>query len=208
MKKKKTSFDSETSNTDLEVEEIETKEQTIINKEEEDEFNKCDNITLIKAISQTLVSILDSSKKLKNYKEILKKQGKMAFNANFIPNISVEKYLIRIQTYGNMEKSTLIISLILIDRLCQISNLTLTYYNIHRILFTAILISIKYNEDSYYENKYYAEIAGVKLKELQLLEYNFVSLLQFNLFIQDELYKKYQLYLDNFDFENDNNDTK
>ena len=132
----------------------------------------------------------------------------MPFNANFIPNISIEKYLIRIQTYANMEKSTLIISLILIDRLCQISNLTLTYYNIHRIVFTAILISIKYNEDSYYENKYYAEIAGVKLKELKLLEYSFVSLLQFNLFIQDELYKKYQLYLDNFDFMNDNNDNK
>ena len=202
--RKQISFDSEASNTDLEGEEIETKEQTIT-KEEEDELNKLENRTLIKAISQTLISILDNSKKLKNYKEILKKQAKMSFNANLIPNISVEKYLIRIQTYANMEKSTLIISLILIDRLCQISNLTLTYYNIHRILFTAILVSIKYNEDNYFENKYYAEIAGVKLKELQLLEYNFISLLQFNLFIQNEIYKKYQLYLDNFDFENEEN---
>ena len=203
---KKTSFDSEASNSDIEGEEIETKEQTIT--KEEDEFNKLENITLIKAISQTLISILDNSKKLKNYKEILKKQAKLPFNANLIPKISVIKYLIRIQTYANMEKSTLIISLILIDRLCQISNLTLTYYNIHRILFTAILISIKYNEDSYYDNKYYAKIAGVKLKELQILEYSFVSLLQFNLFIQDGLYKKYQLYLDNFDFENGDNDNK
>ena len=201
--KKKTSFESEASNPDIEGEEIETKEQTIT--KEEDESNKLENIKLIKAISQTLTSILESSKQLKNYKEILKKQSKMAFTANLIPNISVEKYLIRIQTYANMEKSTLIIGLILIDRLCQISNLTLTYYNIHRILFTAILVSIKYNEDSYFENKYYAEIAGVKLKELQLLEYHFISLIQFNLFIKNDLYKKYQLYLDNFDFENEEN---
>ena len=200
---KKTSFDSEASNSDVEGEEIETKEQTIT--KEEDESNKLENKKLIKAISQTLTSILENSKQLKNYKEVLKKQAKMAFTANLIPNISVEKYLIRIQTYANMEKSTLIISLILIDRLCQISNLTLTYYNIHRILFTAILVSIKYNEDNYFENKYYAEIAGVKLKELQLLEYSFISLLQFNLFIHNEIYQKYQLYLNNFDFQNEEN---
>ena len=193
---KKTSFDSEEFNSDIEEEEIETKSQT---KSKEDESTKLPNFNLIKAISQTLTSILENNKKLKNFKEILKNQGKMVFSANLIPNISIEDYLIRIQTYSNMETSTLILSLILIDRLCQISNLTLTYHNIHRIIFSAILISIKYNEDNYFDNKFYAEIAGVKLKELQLLEYNFISLLNFNIFIQDEIYDKYKQYL--FDFE-------
>ena len=123
----------------------------------------------------------------------------MVFSANLIPNISIEEYLIRIQTYANIETSTLILSLILIDRLCQISNLTLTYHNIHRIIFSSIIISIKYNEDNYYDNQYYAEIAGVKIKELKLLEYNFISLLHFNLFIKDEIYEKYKQYL--FEFE-------
>ena len=87
--KNKTSFDSEASNSSIEVEEIE-------NKEEEVESNKLENINLIEAISQTLISILENSKKLNNYKEILKKQSKMVFNANLIPNISIEQYLIRI----------------------------------------------------------------------------------------------------------------
>ena len=129
----------------------------------------------------------------------------MVFSANLIPNISIEDYLIRIQTYSNIEKSTLIISLILIDRLCQISNIILTYHNIHRLIFSAILISIKYNEDTYYDNKYYAEIAGVKLKELKLLEYNFLSMIHFKLFIPDEIYNKYILYLDNIDFNKNHN---
>ena len=193
---KKTSFDSEEFNSDIKEEEIETKSQT---KSKEDESTKLPNFNLIKAISQALTSILENNKKLKNFKEILKNQGKMVFSANLIPNISIEDYLIRIQTFSNMETSTLILSLILIDRLCQISNLTLTYHNIHRIIFSAILISIKYNEDNFYDNKFYAEIAGVKLKELQLLEYNFISLLNFNIFIQDEIYDKYKQYL--FDFE-------
>ena len=193
---KKTSFDSEEFNSDIEEEEIETKSQT---KNKEDESTKLPNLNLIKAISQTLTTIIENNKKMPNFKEILKNQGKMVFSANLIPNISIEEYLIRIQKYANMETSTLIVSLILIDRLCQKANLTLTYHNIHRIIFSAILISIKYNEDNYYDNQFYAEIAGVKLKELKLLEYSFISLLHFNLFIQDEIYEKYKQYL--FDFE-------
>ena len=194
--KKKTSFDSEDFNSDIEEEEIETQSQT---KNKEDESTKLPNLNLIKAISQTLTSIIENNKKMPNFKEILKNQGKMVFSANLIPNISIEEYLIRIQKYANIETSTLIVSLILIDRLCQKANLTLTYHNIHRIIFSAILISIKYNEDNYYDNKFYADIAGVKLKELKLLEYNFISLLHFNLFIQDEIYEKYKQYL--FDYE-------
>ena len=191
---KKTSFESEDFNSDVEEEDLETNYQT---KKIEDESTKLPNLTLIKAISQTLSSILENNKKIQNYKEILKNQAKMVFSANLIPNISIEEYLIRIQTYSNIEKSTLIISLILIDRLCQISNVTLTFHNIHRIIFSAILISIKYNEDIYYDNKYYADIAGVKLKELKALEYNFLAMIHFKLFIQDDLYDKYTQYLDN-----------
>jgi hypothetical protein len=193
---KQTSFDSEEYNS--EEEGLDTTPQT---KTKEDESPKLQNKSLIKAISQTLESILQNNKQLPNFKEILKSQAKMVFSANLIPNISIEDYLIRIQMYSNIEKSTLIISLILIDRLCQLSNLTLTYHNIHRIIFSAILISIKYNEDTYYDNKYYAEIAGVTLKELKILEYSFLSMVHFKLFIQEELYDKYIQYLDNIDFD-------
>jgi len=159
------------------------------------------NYNLLRAISITLTSILDSNKNLENYSEILNKQSRMVFSSNIIPNISLQDYLIRIQTYSNVEKSTLIISLIYIDRLCNKANITLTYYNIHRILFSAILLSIKYNEDSFYDNKYYAQIAGVKTKELNTLEYNFSKMINCTFYISKEDYEKYQIYLDNFKFE-------
>ena len=149
---KKSSFESEASNSDFQGEETEIKDKNEIKEEEQNDIS---NLDLIKSISQTLSSIVENSKKQNNYKEILKKQSKMVFSANLIPNISIQDYLIRIQTYSKIEKSTLIISLILIDRICQRANLTLTYYNIHRILFSSILISIKFNEDNYYDNKFY-----------------------------------------------------
>ena len=191
----KKSIDSEGSNCSSDIDEVETKEQT----HDEEEHKQFPNINLIKAISQTLETILEDNKNRPNYKDILKKQSSMIFSSSNIPNISIENYLKRIQTYSNIEKNTLIISLIFIDRLCKISNLTLTYHNIHRILFTAILISIKYNEDNFYDNKYYSQIGGVKLKELRALEYNFVNMVHFKFFVNEEIFEKYRLYLDNFD---------
>ena len=149
---KKKSFDSEGSNCSSDIEEVETKEQT----NDEEEQKHFPNINLIKAISQTLETILEDNKNRPNYKDVLKKQSSMVFSSNNIPSISIENYLKRIQTYSNIEKSTLILSLIYIDRLCKIGNLTLTCHGVHRILFTAILISIKYNEDNFYDNNYYS----------------------------------------------------
>ena len=122
----------------------------------------------------------------------------MIFSSNSIPNISINDYLIRIQTYSEIEKSTLILALILIDHTCKKSGLILNYYNIHRLLFGAILISIKYNEDTYYDNKFYSEIAGVKLKELKLIEYSFLELNDFNVFVDTKEYEQYSQYLEEY----------
>lgn len=187
----KTSFDSEASDvSDVEEEIIETKAQS------SDQIFQ--DISLIKVISKILTSVIEEKKKLPNYKKVIKSQTKMVFSSNNIPKISIEDYLTRIQKYTKVEKSTLIISLIYIDRICS-KKLILTYFNVHRIIFSAILISIKYNEDIYYKNKYYAEIAGVNIKELEILEHSFVDLLEFKLFVADHTYEKYRTYLDDYE---------
>ena len=198
------SFDSEAMSENSEEDERETKNQSDKEKakngnDEENEEPKVKNLKLINSISNVLTTILEENKKLDNYKELLKKQSKMLFSASSIPNISINDYLTRIQLYSGIEKSTLILSLIQIDHICKKTELILSYYNIHRLLFTAVLISIKYNEDTYYDNKFYAEIAGVKLKELKLLEYTFMELNDFNVFINHKEYEQYRKYLEEFD---------
>lgn len=197
------SFDSENLSGESIEDDRETKNQTDKEKrknknDEEKEEPKIKNLNLIKSISNTLITILEDNKKSNNYKEIIKKQNKMIFSSNSIPNISINDYLIRIQTYSEIEKSTLIISLILIDHTCKKSGLVLNYYNIHRLLFGAILVSIKYNEDAYYDNKFYSEIAGVKLKELKLIEYAILELNDFNVYINVKEYEQYSQYLENY----------
>ena len=73
--------------------------------------------------------------------------------------------------------------------------MTLTYYNIHRIIFGAILIEIKYNEDNFFDNKFYSEIAGIKLNELNLIEYTFMKLCNFKMFVSKDIFNKYNIYL-------------
>ena len=195
------SFNSEDLSGESFEEDAETKNQSDKEKgknksDEEKEEPQIKNYDLIKSISNTLITILENNKKLKDYKEIIKEQKNMAFSSSSIPNISILDYLIRIQTYSGIEKSTLILALILIDHTCRNSQLVLTFYNIHRILFGAILISIKYNEDNYYDNKYYSEIAGVKIKELKLIEYTFLELNNFNVFVNNKEYEQYKQYLE------------
>ena len=168
-----------------------------INEETEDmnEEKNINNLELIKVISDILSTIIEENEKLPNIKQILLNQKKMCFNEKAIPDILIYDYLKRIQEYTFIERNTLILSLIYIDRLCTLGQITLTYYNIHRILFGAILISIKYNEDTFYGNKYYAEIAGVKINELNSIEYNFILLCNYDLFVSDEIFKHYNAYL-------------
>ena len=193
------SFDSEAPSEDDSKEEEDTKSLTEKDKEKIksglQQNEEVQNMNLINAISKTLTTILENNKKLKNYRDILKKQSMMYFSANSIPNITIKDYLIRIQNYSRIEKSTLILSMILIDHMCKKSNIVLTIYNIHRILFSSVLISIKYNEDSYYDNTFYAQIAGIKPNELKLLEYKFLELNDFNVYVKDTEYEQYEKYL-------------
>ena len=167
------------------------------NEENEEEEEIKIDIKLLTSMANTLIKVLEESNKDNEIKQIIRNQKKMPFSSNTAPQISIFDYLKRIQTYGGMENSTLILSLIYIDRLCE-KNITLTKFNIHRILFAAILIAVKYNEDSFYENSYYAQIAGIKNKELKVIEYTFLEMINFNAYVDENTYNLYKESLYNF----------
>jgi hypothetical protein len=175
-------------------------EFSVINEISNESFSNSSieqNNSIIISISKLLKLVLEENKKINDYNQKIISQSKMIFSSYSIPKISIYDYLIRIKNYCLIETSTLICSLIYIDRIFENWGIILTYYNIHRILFAAILSSIKYNEDIFYDNKYYAEVFGVKSKELKLIEYSFMRLLNFNLFILEEQYSKYENYIEN-----------
>ena len=59
-------------------------------------------------------------------------------------------------------------------------------------LLIGITISIKFLEDKYYKNDYYAKVGGVTLKELNFLEKEFLKLIDFSLYIGFDTFSYYQ----------------
>ena len=128
-------------------------------------------------------------------KKIFPKESEKIFYHPKIPEISIYDYLYRIKKYSSIEDSTLIISLIYIDRICKNKGIILTKYNIHRILFSAIYTAMKFNEDIFYKNSFYAKIGGISIKELINLENAFTKLIDFKFFVSEEIFQTYSRYL-------------
>ena len=161
------------------------------------------NEILLNKINKILSIVLEENKALKNYKEKLSSQESMTMTSYNKPSLSILDYLYRIQSYTEAEDNTIIIGLMYIDRICEQSSIILTPYNLHRLVFVAILMAIKYNEDVCFEFEFYAKIAGIPIKELKILEREFVELIKFHFYIGKDEFDKYKSYIDDIEIELD-----
>ena len=152
------------------------------------ELAKVKNLKLSSLISKVLEKIINNNKINKRYK--LRRD---IFTGKSLPKITLIDYINRIITYSDSEMNTLICSLIYIDRINKIK--AINEFNIHRIFFTAVLVAIKYNEDIIFNNDYYSQVAGVKLNEINKMELEFISLLDFNLYIDPEEFGSYKQFI-------------
>ena len=161
-----------------------------INDIQEEEVEISERLKQIsKSISIILKKIIEiNSKKNDNLTNDI-------FNTISIPEISIYDYIIRIISYSNCDENILISSLVYFDKIGKIKKIT--YSNVYKILFTSILLSLKYNEDEIFNNDYYSEIAGVSKKELKQMEYEYFALLNFNLHIKQELFECFKNALEN-----------
>lgn len=67
--------------------------------------------------------------------------------------------------------------------------------NSNRILIAASTLAIKFNEDDYFGNSFYAKVGGIRLSELNLLEESFFKLCNYNLFTQEVKFEQYLNFL-------------
>ncbi|CAO3639459.1 unnamed protein product [Cunninghamella blakesleeana] len=104
------------------------------------------------------------------------------FHSRIPPNISLIDYLRRIIKFTSIEKSCLLIILIYIDRVCERHpQFTISSLTVHRFLITAVTVSSKALSDSYCTNSHYARIGGISTQELNALELEFLTLIDWHL---------------------------
>ena len=165
---------------------------------------------LIEIISDLLNNICEENKvKSDNINKNIK-----PFMTESIPSLSIKDYLTRLSQFTKINESTIILILIYIDRIGKINKFILTYRNIYKLILASMVIAIKYNEDNFYSSEVYAKLGGLSVPELNYLEFQFLILIKFSLFIEKDLFDKYYYNLlsfqeeeeDNVNIEEDNED--
>ena len=134
-------------------------------------------------------------------KNLPKKEKKIDFSSLFkgknISKVTIRNYVSRLNKYFLNEQASLVVSLIYLDRICEITQIKLAQDNFHRLFLVSLVVAIKYTEDKYFLNSYYAKVGGVSLEDFNKLESEFIKAIEYFLYIDDEVFGKYVMYLRN-----------
>ena len=169
------------------------------------------NSKIIDIISELLKNMCkDNNNSEINNKNILSNKKIKFFMLKKIPSISINDYLLRLANYSKISDSTLVFILIYIDRLCHKYNFKINNYNIYKLLLASMVVAIKFNEDEFYTSEFYGQLGGISKIEMNNLEYEFATMINFNLFIKEDLFYQYynllKTYKNNMVNDNSNDD--
>lgn len=143
------------------------------------------------AISDMLHLIISFQSSSANYNNKLSS----FFSLTALPSISLNDYIKRIITITGVKESTVISSLIYIDRMCCKGKIKLSEYNIHTLTFISMYLSIKMNEDELYGDEFYANVAGMSTQEMSKLSFVFKTVVDNDLCMSEKEYKYYEDYI-------------
>ena len=146
---------------------------------------------IISSIVKNLYEIMEENKQMGNDQFNLKDN---IFYLDVIPNISLEYFINHLFKYTNMSISSLILAIIYIDQFCEKFKYALSMHNIFRILLIFVYISIKLNEDINIKPEFYSKVAGVSVKDLNMLEFQMCVAMNFDFFIKSDYYQQYFAY--------------
>ena len=126
--------------------------------------------------------------------------------ASLMPNrITIDDYLHRIMKFTLCSGRCFIISLIYIDRMIhqqeqQKKDMYLYSGTSHRLILTSIVLATKYHHDQNesYEHRYYARVGGISATELSYLEYEFLRLMDFDLYVSAQEFDSYVRKLEEY----------
>ena len=92
------------------------------------------------------------------------------FHASQFAPISLFDYSRRVAKYSQCSPECFIISLLLLDRYVASTQIPITYYNVHRLILTSVMVAAKIRDDIYFSNAYFASMGGIGSAEINLLE--------------------------------------
>jgi len=142
---------------------------------------------IVNILSDVLVRLCE-----RNDRFTVKQSPVTRFHALRAPQITIASYLERIAKYTNCSEECFVLALIYIDRLIKKNgDFLVVSLNVHRLLITSIMISAKFFDDQYFNNAYFGKVGGISCKEIDILEIEFLFMLNFNLYVESEIFNMY-----------------
>ena len=164
-----------------------TKQSTPSISKETKKAEDNDELSLIESISSLLDEIIkrNKNKKLKSNKTVFYTEDSK------VPNISICSFIFYIYSYLNLDFSTILLSLITVQRLLNSTKDKLSKNNFYKLFITSCLLNSKHNEDHSYSCKFYAIVGKISIHELLILEKEFCKMIDYKLYINEEVYHSY-----------------
>ena len=109
---------------------------------------------------------------------------------------TIFEFCANIMLLTKIEKESIIVALIYIERLIFNTGLLINSRNWRKIIFTALIMASKIWDDDSLENMHFSQIfTHLKIGEINLLERNFMEMINYNLFIKFSEFMKYYFAL-------------
>ncbi|GAB4855538.1 hypothetical protein Ancab_024158 [Ancistrocladus abbreviatus] len=149
-------------------------------------------------VLSVLASVLEKSvqKNEKLFKSSRKKESVTIFHGSIAPPLSIRQYIERISKYAKCSPSCFVVAFIYMERYIQRTNSYFTSLNVHRLLITSVVLAAKFIDDECFNNAYYAKVGGVSTGELNELEWEFLSSLDFRLHVTLDDFDEYCMRLE------------
>ncbi|KAJ1652985.1 cyclin-like protein interacting with PHO85 [Dispira simplex] len=113
------------------------------------------------------------------------------------PAISIYRYLQRIVKYLKLDNRYLLLFLVYLERITNNSKgcIVINSLSLHRLVISSLVVAHKFYCDRIAPNTRYAEIGGIPLTDMNLLEVEFLFMCQFDLLVSIEELEKYGIQL-------------
>ncbi|GLJ18716.1 hypothetical protein SUGI_0333930 [Cryptomeria japonica] len=122
----------------------------------------------------------------------IKRENLCLFSSLQVPAMNLHKYLERMFKYVRCSPSAFVVAYAYIDRLILNNpNFRLTSLNIHRLTITTVMVATKFLDDLHYSNDYFAKVGGLTLREMNILEVEFLFMMRFRLQVTVSVFESY-----------------
>lgn len=155
------------------------------------DLNDLTSLTIMEAAAIADFMIVELEEYVKELNILGDPRNYPDFNTRFsvgrIPFIDLKTYINRMVKYIPCSIESVFILFVFLKRLRDHAGPSfINPFTVHRIVITGLLIAAKYHDDIYFNNKYYARVGGISLREMNMLELEFLARIQFNLFLSQE----------------------